>query len=241
MAPTAKWTSPRESGGRENRAGKMKKAVVLLSSGLDSTVNLYEARTQARVVLALTFDYGQRAAPKEIERAAAIAERAGVTHKVIAFPWFRDFTRSALVNREVSVPVRGEIAIDDDQTSVQTAKAVWVPNRNGIFLNVGAAFAEGVDADWLVPGFNAEEAVTFPDNSEDYLEAVTKSLSFSTKNRVEVKCFTASLDKPAIVRRGARFNVPFELIWPCYFGGETVCGECESCQRYQRARREAGV
>lgn len=219
----------------------MNRSVVLLSSGLDSTVNLFEAKSRSEVVLALTFDYGQRAAAREIEHAGALAQSLGVPHKVLSLPWFTDFTKTSLVNRETEVPTSKDVSIDDFEASTRTAKAVWVPNRNGIFLNIAAAFAEGLAADWIIPGFNAEEAVTFPDNSEEYLRAATRSLSFSTSNQVEVKCFTTALNKPEIVRRGKELGVPFNMIWPCYFGGETPCGQCESCQRFNRALAEGDV
>jgi 7-cyano-7-deazaguanine synthase len=211
------------------------KSVVLLSSGLDSTVNLFAALKQSEVVLALTFDYGQRAAPREIERSAQLAMRAGVRHQVLALPWFRDFTQTSLINRAADIPVSASVSIDDFTVSTQSAKAVWVPNRNGIFLNIAAAFAEGLHAQWLIPGFNAEEAVTFADNSEAFLDATTHALSFSTSNKVAVKCFTTALTKPQIAQYGRTLGVPFDLIWPCYFGGEKPCGECESCQRFARA------
>ena len=213
----------------------MKRSVVLLSSGLDSTVNLFAAREKSEIVLTLTFNYGQRAAAKECERAALISAKIGVPHKIIDLPWFNDFTKSSLVNRAENVPVSGSVSIDDFAVSTKTAKAVWVPNRNGIFLNIAAGFAEGLNAQWIIPGFNAEEAVTFPDNSGAFLKAATASFHFSTSNRVEAICFTTDLDKTAIVNEGRKLGVPFQLIWPCYFSGETPCGECESCQRYRRA------
>lgn len=210
------------------------RSVVLLSSGLDSTVNLYEAKRESDVVLALTFDYGQRAAHNETESAKKIANKLNVPHKVLSLDWFREFTHSSLVNRSAEVPT-ALVKIDDLARSNETAKAVWVPNRNGIFLNIAAAFAEGLNAQWIIPGFNAEEATTFPDNSQAYLEAATVSLSFSTANKVEVKCFTTQLTKPQIVERGRKLGVDFTQIWPCYFGGEKPCGECESCRRFNRA------
>jgi 7-cyano-7-deazaguanine synthase len=210
------------------------KSVVLLSSGLDSTVNLYRAAKESKVVMAITFDYGQRAAAREINFASQLAARLEVPHRVIELPWFKDFTASSLVNREMDVPTTS-VAIDSFEASTNSAKAVWVPNRNGIFLNIGAAFAESVDAKWLIPGFNAEEATTFPDNSEDYLQAATKSLYYSTGNQVQVKCFTTALDKTEIVKLGRTLGVPFELVWTCYFGGEKPCGQCEPCQRFSRA------
>lgn len=210
------------------------KSVVLLSSGLDSTVNLYQAAQESEVVLAITFDYGQRAAAREIQHAKMLATKLAVPHRVIQLDWFKDFTRSSLVNRQMDVPTTS-VKIDNFEASTNSAKAVWVPNRNGIFLNIGAAFAESLDAQWLIPGFNAEEATTFPDNSEDYLQASTKAFYFSTGNHVQVKCFTTALNKTEIVQLGRRLKVPFELVWTCYFGETKPCGKCESCQRFQRA------
>ena len=215
------------------------KSVVLLSSGLDSTVNLYEARERSQVVLALTFDYGQRAAPREVARASAIAKHAGVSHQVVSLPWFSDFTQTSLLNRNSAVPGKSQVSIDDLETSRKTAKAVWVPNRNGIFLNLGAAYAEGLGAGWIVPGFNIEEGTTFPDNTEEYLQALTGAFRFSTANHVQAVCFTTSLNKTEIVRRGRTLGAPFDLMWPCYLAEEKPCGECESCQRFKRATASA--
>lgn len=217
------------------------KSVVLLSSGLDSTVNLFAAREKSEVVLALTFNYGQRAASKEIQRAKAIADLVGVRHQVVELPWFSEFTRTSLVNSSIDVPVHEKVSIDDFEVSTNTAAAVWVPNRNGIFLNIAAAYAEGLGAQWIIPGFNAEEAVTFADNSQEYLEAATESLRFSTQNQVRVQCFTTQKNKTEIVQLGKSLDVPFDLIWPCYFGGDSPCGECESCQRFARAMKNGLV
>ncbi len=212
----------------------MKRSVVLLSAGLDSTVNLYRAKEESDVVMALTFNYGQRAAAREIEHAAKLAAQVGTRHHVIDLPWFRDFTKTALVDSKQEVPT-SSVSIDDFNASTHSAKAVWVPNRNGIFLNIGAAFAEGLQAEWIVPGFNLEEAATFPDNSEAYLQAASRAFQFSTSNQVQVRCFTTDLTKPEIVKLGRKLGVPFDLVWTCYFGGEKPCGQCESCQRLARA------
>lgn len=218
-----------------------RRSVVLLSSGLDSTVNLYEAKQRTEVVLALTFDYGQRAAPRETERARRLAEAVGVRHQVVSLPWFRDFTKTSLVDRAAEVPTQAKVSIDDLKVSHETAKAVWVPNRNGIFLNIAAGFAEGLGADCIIPGFNAEEAATFPDNTDDYLKAATASFAYSTSNKIQAICFTTHLNKTEIVRRGVELNVPFDLIWPCYFAESEPCGQCESCQRFRRAMAAGGL
>ena len=211
------------------------KSVVLLSSGLDSTVNFWLEVQKGRAALALTFDYGQRAAPREIERARALADLAGVRHQSLDLKWFREFTRTSLVSSGMQVPTGPQVQIDDLAQSERTAKSVWVPNRNGIFLSIAAAFAEGLGAEVIVPGFNLEEAATFPDNTQAYMESMTAALRFSTANQVRVECSTVGMQKTEIVELGRKLKAPFELMWPCYLGGETPCGECESCQRFRRA------
>lgn len=218
-----------------------RKAVVLLSSGLDSSVNLFEAAQKEEVVLALTFDYGQKAAKKEVEHSAKLAEYLKIPHKVLSLPWFKDFNKSSLLVDSEAVPTGKNVDIQSHEQSLQTAKSVWVPNRNGIFLNIGAAFAEALGAQIVIPGFNAEEASTFPDNSEAFMRELTTSLSYSTANHVQVECFTVKLQKPDIVKKGLALNMPWHLLWPCYFSKEKWCGECESCLRSKRAFAVAGV
>jgi 7-cyano-7-deazaguanine synthase len=219
-----------------------KKVVALLSSGLDSTVNIFEAmKHHHEVVLALTFNYGQKAAKKELEHSAKIAAYLGIPHRVMDVTWFKEFNKSSLLAEDQVIPTGIDVEIDNFEKSTDTAKSVWVPNRNGIFINIAAAFAEAMNADAVMPGFNAEEAITFPDNSKEFLEQITKSLSYSTANRVSVGCFTAHLRKPDIVRLGQGLKVPWGLVWPCYFSGEKWCGQCESCQRALRAFHSAKI
>ncbi len=213
------------------------KSVVLLSGGLDSTVNLYEAKEQGSVVKAITFDYGQRAARQEIQSAQKICKHLDIPHLVLSLPWFQDFTETALLKTSQQIP--NDILIDDRAQSESSARAVWVPNRNGIFLNIGAAYAEGLGADCVVPGFNLEEGQTFPDNTQGFLDALSASFRFSTANHVQAKCFTTGLNKTEIVRRGRKLGVSFQWIWPCYLAEATTCGHCESCLRFRRAMKEA--
>lgn len=218
-----------------------KKSVVLLSAGLDSTVNLFWAAQETDVLLALTFNYGQRAALKEIESAKRLTQNLKINHQVIELPWFKDFNKSSLIQKDLEVPQGKSVEIDSQQTSIETMKSVWVPNRNGIFLNIAAGFAEALDADFVVPGFNFEEASTFPDNSEAYLQELNRSFSYSTRNKVQVQCWTTAMNKTEIVQKGIELKVPFKNIWPCYFGEVSWCGQCESCQRSLRALKNAGV
>ena len=203
------------------------KGVAILSGGLDSTVSLAAATREMDVVLALTFDYGQRAAKRERAASGRIAKHYKIPHKVVAIPWLAELTGTALVNRRAKLPL--------NEMSVRSAKAVWVPNRNGVFIEIAAAHAESLGAQRLITGFNKEEAVTFPDNSPAYVSAVNYALSYSTANGVRVVSFTGNLEKKGIVNLGRRLNAPLNYIWPCYEGGKRWCGECESCLRSLRA------
>jgi len=212
----------------------MTKSVVLFSAGLDSTVNLYEAKRISQVCLVLTFNYGQKAARREIEKSKEVCFNLKLNHRVIELPWIGELTWTALVSNQMEIPTG--VPLDDLKITEESAAAVWVPNRNGVFLNVAATFAESMGAKWVIPGFNREEATTFPDNSQEFVEAVNRSLSFSTRSQVEVRCFTSALDKRAIYRRARELGADFSLMWPCYSGEEKPCGQCESCLRFQRAR-----
>lgn len=217
------------------------RCVIPLSAGLDSTTNLYAAKAAGwDVALALTFDYGQRAAPREVAAARQIAGDLGVPHRVLSLPFIGEFGQSALTDRARAIPTASQVAMDDHAQSLKTAKSVWVPNRNGIFLNIAAGFAEALGANIVVPGFNAEEGATFPDNTPAFMSALTNSFSYSTTNRVEVRCFTQDLDKPAVAMKARELGVPFAKLWPCYLEGERWCGSCESCQRDKRALAAAG-
>ena len=113
-----------------------------------------------------------------------------------------------------------------------------MPNRNGVLINVAAAYAERARAKRVVVGFNREEAATFPDNSAEFAARASGALALSTANGVEVFSYTADWDKREIVaalrREVAAF--PFESVWSCYFGEAKPCGRCESCRRFARAR-----
>lgn len=215
-------------------------AVVLLSAGLDSSYNFKKAMERFSVKLALTFNYGQRAAVKEIASAARLASHYGVPHKVLELKWFGDFTRTALLGG-LDVPQGETVKIDDFESSMQTARAVWVPNRNGIFLNIAAGYAEGLGAAYVIPGFNKEEAQTFPDNSQDYLESLTESWRYSTNSHVQAFCFSGNMDKSEIVSESVKAGLPLTWLWPCYLAQDKWCGECESCLRFKRAVEANGL
>jgi 7-cyano-7-deazaguanine synthase len=217
-------------------------SIVLLSSGLDSVVAFKKEHDEHGVALAITFDYGQRAAAKEIEMARRICKRYGVRHLVMELAWMEEITGTSLVNRGEKVPELAEKELDEVKGKAkETAHLVWVPNRNGLFINIAAAYGDAFGYSRIACGFNAEEGATFPDNSAAFVKAINKSLSYSCEKKVEVVAPVGDLGKEEIVREGLKVNAPFDLSWSCYFSGEKPCGKCESCMRRARAFSRAGV
>lgn len=213
----------------------MTSCITLLSGGLDSVVATAMMRSSVPVHLALTFDYGQRAAQREIAAAQKFCELWKIPHRILDLSWLGDASPSALNNPHQSLPHLASTELDTVTVTTQSAAAVWVPNRNGVFLNIAAAIAEAENVPWIVAGFNREEATTFPDNSPNYVEALNQSLHYSTQGKVALISPTQAMVKKEIVAWASEHNVPLQQIWPCYEGGETWCRKCESCLRFLRA------
>lgn len=210
--------------------------VILLSAGLDSTVAMAMYLKSEQAGIALTIDYGQRAAKQEITRAGCLAAHYGLEHTVVKLPFLAQVTRTSLVNRDASVPEVDAADLDRVlDVTLRSAEKVWVPNRNGLFINLAAALAESREFNCIVAGFNAEEAATFPDNSPQFVIAANQALAFSTLNQVKVISPTQNLNKMEIVRMGLTLNIPWQHLWSCYHGGDKMCGRCESCSRLKRA------
>lgn len=216
------------------------KALVLLSGGLDSQVSMALARSRFALVQAVTFDYGQEAAHREIEAARALCEHFAIPHRVISLAFLSDVLTSALTNA-AALPELTDRELNDVARCRETAKAVWVPNRNGLFLNIAAAIAEKEGAAWIVCGFNQEEAATFPDNSQEFIDMANLFFHFSTQNSVRVWSGTIDWDKTRIIACALEERIPLDFFWSCYRAGDRMCGRCESCARAVRALKQAGA
>lgn len=216
-------------------------SIVLLSGGLDSLASLHWAHRISDVMLCLTFDYGQRSASKEIEAAKSICRHYDVKHKVAELPWFSAMNPSPLLDSSLPLPKIEMSDLDDEFITKKTANAVWIPNRNGVFLNVAASIAESMLANWIVAGFNKEEAQTFPDNSQEFVETANAFFNFSTNGKIKLQAPMASKTKKEIVFWASSSGVDFSPLWSCYRGDDKMCGTCESCIRCKRAFEEAGA
>lgn len=212
----------------------MVKSIVLLSGGLDSLVSISAAKEKYNIELALTFDYGQKSFEQERLASKKICEFYKITHKVIKLDWLREITQTSLVS-EREIPVTDLTDLLSDDFVRESASCVWVPNRNGVFLNVAAAFADSYGYDYIVFGANAEEGVTFPDNTQEFIDRTNAAFAYSTQKRPKVLAPLINFVKGDIVKLALENNTPLELTRSCYSTEERHCGHCESCTRLKRA------
>ena len=203
------------------------KAVILLSGGLDSLVALGYAREKYGIELALTFDYGQKSAEKEINASKQIAEDYNIKHKVIVLDWLKEITHTALV-ADTPVP-------DKNLGTLDSAKQVWVPNRNGLFLNISASFADSYGYNYIIYGANKDEGRTFSDNTEEFRAEISKVFETSTLVHPKVIAPLINFTKNDIVRIAMEHSMPLELVQSCYNSGKKHCGVCESCIHLKQA------
>ena len=218
---------------------KKKKAISVLSGGLDSTVATAKFRDDY-LIHALTFNYGQRSADMEIKSANKVCREIGAEHTVIELPWLSEMGKSALTsNAEIPKPSIKDL--DDKYISNETAKSVWVPGRNIIFTSIANSFAESSGAEIIIVGWDLEEAATFPDNTKEFLNAFNKVLEVGTFDNIKIEAPLIDMDKTDIVKFGNDIGAPLNLSYSCYKGLETHCGVCESCMRRIRAFNSAEV
>lgn len=218
----------------------MKKAVVLLSGGLDSTTILYWAKKQGFRCYCLIFDYGQRHS-REIESAKKIAQRTNCRWEIVKFnlPW----KGSSLLDKRIALPKRTRTPVHQ---SIRAIPSTYVPARNTIFLSFAVSYAERIGAEAIFFGANQIDFSGYPDCRSEFISLFNKLVKSGTRSGVSgkrIKVFAPLINKTKgeIIRLGLRLNVPYELTWSCYWGGKKPCGKCDSCLFREKGFKEAGV
>ncbi len=222
-----------------------KKAVVLLSGGIDSTTTLAVARSQGFDVYALSFRYGQRH-QVELERARAVAEHLGATRHIIVTIDLREIGGSALTS-DIPVP-KGRSTVEMSQGIPVT----YVPARNTIFLAFALGWAEVLGAEDIFIGANIVDYSGYPDCRPEYLRAFEHLATLATKAGVEgtasfrIHAPLIEKTKGEIIRLGQQLGVNYALTWSCYDPvrqGDTLlaCGRCDSCQFRLKGFADAGL
>jgi 7-cyano-7-deazaguanine synthase len=217
-----------------------KKAVVLVSGGLDSATTLAIAKNEGFDIYAISFDYGQRH-HFELEAARRVCESQGVSELVVFKVDTSIFRGSALTN-DIPVPHNR-----DESQMADGIPVTYVPARNTIFLSVGLGLAESVGANDLFIGVNAVDYSGYPDCRPEFIKAFEEMANLATKagvegQRLNVHTPLIRLTKAEIIQRGIALGVDYGLTHSCYdpLPDGTSCGECDSCQLRLRGFREAG-
>src|SRR5215469_7078921 len=219
----------------------MKKAVVLLSGGIDSTTTLAIAIAEGYEAWALSFDYGQRH-QIETEAARRVANSLGAKEHRLAKIDMRIFGGSALTDN-VDVPKKRS------ETEIGSGIPItYVPARNTIFLAYALAWAEVIPADHIFLGVNAIDYSGYPDCRPEFIEAFESLANLGSKAGVEGRHFQIhtpliKFSKPEIIRKGVELGVDFSLTHSCYDPSPEglACGECDSCLLRLKGFREAGI
>ena len=203
----------------------MKKAVVLLSGGLDSATALYWAKKRGYSPVALSVRYGQRHW-RELKAAKAVAEAAKVPlHAVdVPLPWLDH--ASSLTDKSLKIP-----DLPLSRIGRGGVPTTYVPGRNTLFLALAASLADSIGADAVVIGANVLDYSGYPDCRGGFLSAFEKAARRGTRRaKLKVLAPLLKLDKRGIIRLAEKVGAPLSLTWSCYAGKSRPCGRCDSCK-----------
>lgn len=214
-----------------------KKAVVLLSGGLDSATVVAMAKAQGYSCYTMSFDYGQRHRA-ELQAAERVASQLGVVeHKVIGLN-LSGIGGSALTDSTIDVP----------ETPEEGIPVTYVPARNTVFLSLALGWAEVIGARDLFIGVNAVDYSGYPDCRPEFIEAFERMANLATKAGVEGQGFSVqaplqNLSKAQIIQEGIRLGVDYAITVSCYQadGEGRACGKCDSCRLRKAGFQAAGV
>jgi 7-cyano-7-deazaguanine synthase len=216
----------------------LKRAVILLSGGLDSATVLAIARSEGRECHALSITYGQRHVV-ELEAAQRVAAAMGVDEHVVHSLDLRVFGASALTS---------EIEVPKDAVGAPGIPVTYVPARNTIFLSLALGYAEARDAQEIWIGVNMADSSGYPDCRPEFIDAFQQVIFTGTRSGVEHReprlvAPLLHLTKAEIIRRGLELGVDYGLTHSCYDPAPDgrACGHCDSCLLRRKGFEEAGV
>ena len=212
-----------------------KRAVCIMSGGMDSTLAAYMMRSQGYGIIAVHFNYDQRTQRKELEAYHQVKADLGVVaHYEIDLGFFKQIGASALTDHSIEVPTGGVEA---------GVPVTYVPFRNGIFLSIAGAIAEKEGAEVIAIGVVEEDSSGYPDCREAYIESMQRSINLGTRDETDITIAMplVRLQKSEIVLEALKYDVPLELTWSCYQSEDEACGVCDSCRLRLRGFERAGI
>jgi len=219
-----------------------RKAVVLLSGGMDSCVCVATACKQhgTHNIALLHASYGQRTEAREALAFREIADFYGIEQRLmVQLDHFRAIGGSALTDASIAVPENG-LGQDGHGSAIPVT---YVPFRNAHFLSVGVSWAEAIGASAIYIGAVAEDSSGYPDCRPEYYRVFQELVRVGTRPETQIEIVTPviELKKNEIIRKGIELAAPLHLTWSCYQNDEEACGVCDSCLLRLRAFSEAGV
>ena len=212
-----------------------KKAICIISGGMDSALSAAIAREAGYEIIAVHFNYGQRTQEKELSCFRKLTEDLGtVENYEIDLDFFAQIGASALTDKSIDVPTGGV---------EEGVPVTYVPFRNGIFLSIAAAIGEKHQAEALYIGVVEEDSSGYPDCRESYIGAMEKAIDLGSRDetKLKIKMPLVALKKSDIVQKSLELSVPLEHTWSCYQSEEEACGICDSCRLRLRGFEQAGV
>lgn len=213
----------------------MRKCIVPISGGLDSSVILHHAIDIGYEPHAVSFNYGQRHLHKELACAEKTCKKLKVSHVVLDLSFFKQIvTTSALTSDQIQVAKTKDI-LGDPQT------VNYVPNRNMMMLSICCAYAESVGADTVFHGSAlVDSQAGYWDGSKEFVQSINSLLQLNRRDRVTIQAPLIELSKQQIIQRGVELDVDFADTWTCYEGLDHACGECPACSSRIKGFLDAG-
>jgi len=200
---------------------KTKKAVIILSGGMDSTTLLHDLISKGFDVQAISFDYYQKHS-KELNYARKTCLKLNVPWTRINLQILGAIAPSSLTRQDWRVP--------EGSYTAKRMKQTVVPNRNMVMLSLATSYALKEKAGYLFYGAHAGDHEIYPDCRESFIHAMSKAISLCDWHKVQLKAPYAKKTKGDIVRIGKKLGVDYSLTWTCYNGKEKACGKCGSCR-----------
>ena len=209
----------------------MKDSIIVLSGGMDSTTLLHEY--EARIALAVTFDYGSNHNKREIECARINCEQLGIRHIVIPLSFIGQYFKSSLLS--------GADAIPEGNYDEENMKSTVVPFRNGIMLSVACGLAESYGLKHVLIANHAGDHAIYPDCREPFIDAMSRAMKEGTYDGITIFAPYTNISKADIARHGRSIGIDYGITYSCYKGGEKHCGKCGTCIERKEALAEAGI
>lgn len=205
------------------------KALVVLSGGMDSTTALAQALNKKIEVLGVIhFQYGSKHNPQEEKALNLICDHYKIKTKIVVdLDFVKDLFKSDLLTTGGKIP--------EGHYAHPSMKKTVVPFRNGIMLSISAGVAESIGAKAVILGNHFGDHAIYPDCRKSFIEPMGKAIKAGTYGKIKVMSPFLSKTKTQIAKLGSKLNVPYELTYSCYKGGEKHCGKCGTCVERKEA------